>query len=139
VLVRGKQFWFCIELFLHKHIPSYLDIMCLIYTLTDMKKTFKQWLSTIPSVSTKRTLTTHLNTLNIIRPRHINLEIHVLGTGRKMWIPPLFSWQLDLQRQAIKNKPAQIRFHTKKRHYHTTFKDNIKMKSTMARSMNARS
>jgi len=50
-----------------------------------MKRKFKQWWSTIPPISTKWTIISHLNSLNIKKPRHMTLEIQVmLGTGTKM-------------------------------------------------------
>jgi hypothetical protein len=48
-----------------------------------MKRKFKQWWSTIPSTSTKQTITSHLNLLNTKkRPQHMMLEIHVLAWDR---------------------------------------------------------
>jgi len=48
-----------------------------------MKRIFKQWWSSIPPTSTKRTITSHLNSLNITkRPWHMMLEIQVLTWDR---------------------------------------------------------
>ena len=52
-----------------------------------MKIKFKHWLSTIPPISTKQTIISHLNTLNIKRPWHIMFEIKDMLTsddGRNM-------------------------------------------------------
>jgi hypothetical protein len=52
-----------------------------------MKIKFKHWLLTIPPISTKQTITSHLNTLNIKRPWHIMFEIKDMLTsddGRNM-------------------------------------------------------
>jgi len=43
-----------------------------------MKRKFKQWWSSIPPISTKRTITSHLNWTQK-RPRHMTLEIKVLA------------------------------------------------------------
>jgi hypothetical protein len=40
---------------------------------------YKQWRSTILTISTKRTITSHLKLLNIKRPRHMILEIQTLA------------------------------------------------------------
>ena len=51
-----------------------------------MKGKFKQWWSTIPRISTKKTqkkpITSHLKQLNTKRPWYIALEIHVLAWDR---------------------------------------------------------
>ena len=46
-------------------------------TFTIMKRKFKQWWSSISPISTKRRITSHLNSLNIKRPPHMTLEIQV--------------------------------------------------------------
>jgi hypothetical protein len=46
-----------------------------------MKRKFKQWWSSIPSISTQRTSTSHINWIHSSwkkNPRHMTLEIHVL-------------------------------------------------------------
>jgi len=47
-----------------------------------MKRMFKQWWSTIPPISTKRTITSHLKPLNAKRPGHMAFEIWVLDWNR---------------------------------------------------------
>jgi len=47
-----------------------------------MKRKFKQCWSTIRPISTKQTITSHLNSLNIKRPRLQTLEIRVLSCDR---------------------------------------------------------
>jgi len=42
--------------------------------------------STIPTISTKRTITSHLHSLDTKRPQHMTLEIQTLSWDRhKMW------------------------------------------------------
>ena len=43
-----------------------------------MKRTFKQWWSTILPILTKRISTSHLTELNNKRPRHIELKMQVM-------------------------------------------------------------
>jgi len=49
-----------------------------------MKRKFKQWCSTIPPISTKRTITSHLSWSHWLqrRSQHMTLEIHVLSWDR---------------------------------------------------------
>ena len=42
----------------------------------------KPWWSSIPQTSTKRTITSHLTSMNTKRPRHMSLEIYVFGWVR---------------------------------------------------------
>ena len=44
-----------------------------------MKRKLKQWWSSMPPISTNRTITSQLNSLNIQIPRHVTLEIQVLA------------------------------------------------------------
>ena len=52
-----------------------------------MKRKLKQWLSTIPSISTKRTFASHLNSLNITKTviYDVGKSRSSLGTGIPMW------------------------------------------------------
>jgi len=55
-----------------------------------MKRTFKQWWSTILQILTKRTtITSHRNSLNNKKPRHMTLEIHVLAQDRHKYVAGL--------------------------------------------------
>jgi len=47
-----------------------------------MKIKFKQRWQTIPPISTKWTVTTHINSLNTERPRHMTLKIQVQAWDR---------------------------------------------------------
>jgi len=81
-----------------RHLFS-LHVFCLLQTLhiqknnnkkqqqktktTDMKKRFKQRRSTVPPMPTKRTVTSHLNSLTkTTSPLHITLKIQVLAWSR---------------------------------------------------------
>jgi hypothetical protein len=72
-----------------------------------MKRKYKQWWSTIQPISTKLTITSHLNLLNTKKgPQHMMLEIQVLGLGQAQELGVfkpvngiLTSWLLDLQHQ----------------------------------------
>jgi len=70
-------------------LPVFLDCLFLIAcsVFSDVYETFNQWWITIPSISTKRTITSHLNSLN-------RKQYHViwhwksrswLGTSTNMW------------------------------------------------------
>jgi hypothetical protein len=68
-------------LFIHfKSFPGVCSVDALI-SLIELEK-FKQRWSTMPPISTKRRITSHLNPLNIKRPRHMTLEIRVLDWDR---------------------------------------------------------
>ena len=47
-----------------------------------MNRNFNQCWSTVPLISTKRTITSHLSSLNIKREQHLTLEITVLAWDR---------------------------------------------------------
>jgi hypothetical protein len=96
-----------------------------------MKRKFKQWWSSIPPISTKQTLTPHLNWTYWTPKKlwHVMMEIHVLiwdrhknvaGLNWLMWspLPPLLdNWisngNTNINKQNIK-KPAQICFQSKR-------------------------
>ena len=52
------------------------------YNYYIMKRKFKQQWSTIPPISTKRTITSHLLTEHKKRPQHATFEIQVLAWDR---------------------------------------------------------
>jgi len=60
-----------------------------------MKRKLNQW-SSVPPISTKRTITSHLNPLNTHkRPQHMALEIQVLAWDRHKYVVGLNQIGLD--------------------------------------------
>ena len=114
---------------------------------TNINKTFKQWWSTIPPVSTKQTITSHINSLSTKK----TVAYYVSGNqGPGLWqahkcdrvklvnwIPNLIcdNWisndNTDINKQ-YKKKLVQIPLHSKRSHTITRMNDNINIDSTIA-------
>ena len=62
-------------------VMIYLFFYSVHYLIT--KRKLKQWWSSIPPISTKRTITSHLKLLNTKRQQHMRLEIQVLVWNRQ--------------------------------------------------------
>jgi len=101
-----------------------------------IKREFKQWLSTIPPVSTKWTSTSHINSLNTKRPQHMTLEIHALALARHNHVAkwnrlmgsrfsPFHHWISNIYKQTIKR--LQICFNSKRPLLLPRMEDNIDM------------
>jgi hypothetical protein len=119
-----------------------------------MKRRFKQWWSTIPPISTKRTIN-HLSaqlieqvketTRNDIRNPCPGTGTGTCGGGVKPanGIPAFPSWYLHLQLQNLYTqtieKSAQVRLHSRRPHTITKLNNNTNMDSAIAGLMNARS
>ena len=80
-----KQLKYFVCVLLHGFNYSWLQlshyIACKTSTI-NMKRKSEQWWSTISPIFTIRTITSHLNSLNMKKPRHMKLEIQVLAWDR---------------------------------------------------------
>ena len=107
-------------------------------------------MSTIPLISTKQTITSHLKSLNIKKniyntgnPGLVLWQAQTCGGVKPLnGIPTLphltigFLMTIDIKKAIIKKKTAQIHFHPKKPHVIKKMNGNINIDSTIAGSMN---